>query len=82
VQHDSAGHDDTSDGPLPVIFVCTGNICRSPIGDVVFQHLAAGRALGDGSALGDRLAVSSAGTGGWHAGEPMDPAPGRRPPWP
>jgi len=58
---------------MSVIFVCTGNICRSPMGDVVLRHLAAGRVLGDGSVLGDRLAVSSAGTGGWHAGEPMDP---------
>ncbi len=59
--------------PFHVIFVCTGNICRSPIGDVVLQRLAADRVLGDGMALGDRLVVSSAGTGGWHAGEPMDP---------
>jgi protein-tyrosine phosphatase len=58
---------------LSVIFVCTGNICRSPMGDVVLRHLAAGRRLSDGTALGDRLEVSSAGTGGWHAGEPMDP---------
>jgi protein-tyrosine phosphatase len=62
-------HQDT----LQVVFVCTGNICRSPMGDVVLRHLAAGRRLSDGTSLGDRLVVSSAGTGGWHAGEPMDP---------
>ena len=56
-----------------MVFVCTGNICRSPMGDVVLQHLAAGRTLADGSTLADALVVSSAGTGGWHAGEPMDP---------
>ena len=63
----------TGDDPVRVIFVCTGNICRSPMGDVVLRRLAAGRVLSGGTALGDRLDVSSAGTGGWHDGEPMDP---------
>jgi protein-tyrosine phosphatase len=40
--------------------------------DVVLQHLAAGIPMPDGSTLGDRLRVTSGGTGGWHAGEPMD----------
>ncbi len=40
--------------------------------DVVLRHLAAGVAMPDGSNLGDRLRVTSGGTGGWHAGEPMD----------
>ena len=61
------------DGRLHVVFVCTGNICRSPMGDVVLRQLAADRELADGSVLADALVVSSAGTGGWHAGEPMDP---------
>jgi len=72
-QSDRAGNGDSGEDPLEVIFVCTGNICRSPMGEVVLRHLAADRALSDGSALGDHLTVSSAGTGGWHAGEPMDP---------
>jgi protein-tyrosine phosphatase len=59
--------------PARVVFVCTGNICRSPMADVVLRYLAADVALGDGTRLGDVLEVSSAGTGGWHAGEPMDP---------
>jgi protein-tyrosine phosphatase len=59
--------------PVRVVFVCTGNICRSPMADVVLRALAADRTLTDGSTLGDRLDVSSAGTGGWHAGEGMDP---------
>ncbi len=42
------------------------------MGDVVLRHLAAERVLADGTVLGDRLVVGSAGTGGWHAGEPMD----------
>ncbi len=64
---------DDAEPPLRVIFVCTGNICRSPMGDVVLRELAAGRRLDDGTMLGDRLVISSAGTGGWHAGDPMDP---------
>jgi protein-tyrosine phosphatase len=56
-----------------VCFVCTGNICRSPMADVVLRHLAAQTVLPDGSVLGGRLDISSAGTGNWHAGEPMDP---------
>ncbi len=52
-------------------FVCTGNICRSPMAEVVVRRLAAGRAMG-GGVLADRLAVTSAGTGPWHVGEPMD----------
>jgi protein-tyrosine phosphatase len=54
--------------PYRVCFVCTGNICRSPMAEVVLRSMAV-------SALppGDRLTVSSAGTGNWHEGEPMDP---------
>ena len=59
--------------PLSVCFVCTGNICRSPMAAVVLAELAAATSLDDGSLLGDRLVVSSAGTSGWHEGEPMDP---------
>lgn len=53
-------------------FVCTGNICRSPMAEVVVRRLAADRAR-SGGVLADRLAVTSAGTGPWHVGEPMDP---------
>ena len=41
--------------------------------DVVLRQLAGARVLSDGSTLGDHLEISSAGTGGWHAGDPMDP---------
>lgn len=51
---------------LSVCFVCTGNICRSPMADVVLRALLP-------EAAGTTLAVSSAGTGNWHDGEPMDP---------
>jgi low molecular weight protein-tyrosine phosphatase len=49
-----------------ICFVCTGNICRSPMAGLIFtEHLR--RADLDG-----HVRVSSAGTGPWHAGEPMD----------
>ncbi len=55
-----------------VTFVCTGNICRSPMAEVVLRALAAESSLADGSILSERLVVSSAGTTAWHEGEPMD----------
>lgn len=51
---------------LHVCFVCTGNICRSPMGQNIFR-----KALAD-AGLADRVRVTSAGTGGWHEGEPAD----------
>jgi protein-tyrosine phosphatase len=56
-----------------VVFVCTGNICRSPMAEVVTRSLASAASLADGTTLGSRLVVSSAGTGPWHEGEPMHP---------
>lgn len=50
-----------------ICFVCSGNICRSPIAEVVLRSLATD------AGLGDRLAISSAGTGDWHVGEQADP---------
>ncbi|KAA2263830.1 low molecular weight phosphotyrosine protein phosphatase [Solihabitans fulvus] len=51
---------------MHVTFVCTGNICRSPMAALVFgEHL---RRAG----LADLVTVTSAGTGGWHVGEPAD----------
>lgn len=55
-----------SAAPLRVCFVCTGNICRSPMADVVF------RALAERAGVGDRFAVTSRGTGDWHVGEQAD----------
>ncbi len=50
----------------PVLFVCLGNICRSPLAEGVFAHLAAQRGMAD------RFAVDSAGTAGYHVGEGVD----------
>jgi protein-tyrosine phosphatase len=49
-----------------VCFVCTGNICRSPMAEVVFRDLAARRGLESS------VTVMSAGTGDWHVGEQAD----------
>ena len=60
--------------PLQVVFVCTGNICRSPSAHaVLLTHLEAARARGE--AWPDALAVESAGTSAFHVGElPTAPA--------
>jgi protein-tyrosine phosphatase len=49
-----------------ICFVCLGNICRSPIAEVVMRSLVVERGL-DGA-----IEVSSAGTGDWHIGERAD----------
>lgn len=49
-----------------ICFVCTGNICRSPMTEAVFREIAARRGLEDS------LALLSAGTGDWHVGEQAD----------
>lgn len=51
--------------PPALLFVCLGNICRSPLAEAAFRHRAAEAGL---AALAD-----SAGTGDWHVGEPPDP---------
>jgi len=52
--------------PFRVLFVCTGNICRSPMAEIVFRWFA------DQARLGDRVLSTSAGTGDWHVGERAD----------
>ena len=48
------------------MFVCAGNICRSPLAEGVFRHIAR-----ENGVL-DRFDIASSGTGGWHAGELPD----------
>ncbi|WP_245847773.1 low molecular weight protein-tyrosine-phosphatase [Lentzea kentuckyensis] len=50
-----------------VTFVCTGNICRSPVAALVFREWLSREGLSS------FVTVSSAGTGGWHVGDPADP---------
>lgn len=55
------------DRPLRIVMVCLGNICRSPMAEAVF------RARIDAAGLGAAIEVDSAGTAGWHVGDPADP---------
>jgi protein-tyrosine phosphatase len=52
---------------LGVLFVCTGNICRSPTAEAVFRKLVAD------AGLSKAILTDSAGTHGYHIGEPPDP---------
>lgn len=55
-------------GPSPtrVLFVCLGNICRSPLAEGVFMSLV------EEAGLSDMFEIDSAGTGSWHVGERPD----------
>ena len=57
---------DLFPGRINVLFVCTGNICRSPTAEGVFLHLVRSRNLED------RIGADSAGTGAWHVGQAPD----------
>lgn len=57
----------TGERRVRVVFVCTGNICRSPMAESMAR-----RAFEE-AGLADRVIVSSVGTGGWHVGDGMDP---------
>lgn len=50
-----------------LLFVCLGNICRSPLARGYFQHLVATRDVAD------KFVIDSCGTGPWHAGKGADP---------
>ena len=51
---------------ISVLFVCLGNICRSPTAHAVFQSMV------DAEGLRDRVSVDSSGTGDWHIGKAPD----------
>jgi protein-tyrosine phosphatase len=56
-----------SDSPVTrVLFVCLGNICRSPTAHGVFQHVV------DAAGEGASISVDSCGTAGWHTGKAPD----------
>lgn len=52
-----------SDEKVNVLFVCSGNICRSPMAEAVFAQLV------EQARLADRFEIASAGVGNWHIGE-------------
>lgn len=55
-----------TESPIRVLFVCMGNICRSPTAEGVFRYHA------EQAGLADRLEIDSAGTHAYHVGEPAD----------
>jgi protein-tyrosine phosphatase len=50
-----------------VLFVCMGNICRSPSAEAIFKKIV------EDNGYSDHFVIDSAGIGGWYAGEPADP---------
>jgi len=52
--------------PVRVLFVCLGNICRSPVAEFVVRNRAVERGIGE------QFFFDSAGTGDWHIGNPAD----------
>jgi protein-tyrosine phosphatase len=56
-----------SGSPFRITVVCLGNICRSPIGEVVLRDRI------DRAGLAERVIVDSAGTGDWHVGQGANP---------
>lgn len=52
---------------IQVLFVCLGNICRSPMAEAVFRKVV------DDAGLAEQIDVDSAGTADWHEGDPADP---------
>ena len=57
---------DAKSPPISILFVCMGNICRSPTAEGVFRKLLAD------AGLEGRVTVDSAGTHGYHLGAPPD----------
>jgi protein-tyrosine phosphatase len=56
----------SSDKPISVLFICMGNICRSPTAEGVFRHHA------EQAGMATCLHIDSAGTHAYHVGEPAD----------
>lgn len=52
---------------MRIMFVCLGNICRSPLAEGVMRQVVAD------AGLADRVHIESSGMGAWHVGEPPDP---------
>lgn len=61
----AAKHDNDGTA-VSILFVCLGNICRSPLAEAIAVHAASQRGMSD------RLIADSAGTSGHHEGSPAD----------
>ncbi|SOE16865.1 protein tyrosine phosphatase [Hoeflea halophila] len=59
--------NDAEKAQISVLFVCMGNICRSPLAEGIFRHGLAE------AGLSELVDVDSAGTGNWHQGDGPDP---------
>ena len=55
-----------TEATVRVMFVCLGNICRSPTAHGLFRHRV------NEAGLADRIEIASSGTGDWHIGKPPD----------
>lgn len=62
----SSPNQPTGPDRIGVLFVCLGNICRSPLAEGIFAHLACERGVLD------RFDIDSCGTGAWHVGHDAD----------
>jgi protein-tyrosine phosphatase len=60
------GHRQDGGVPTRILFVCSGNICRSPTAEAVMLQLV------EQAGLADEIDVDGAGTGAWHVGEAPD----------
>ncbi|WP_304288382.1 low molecular weight protein-tyrosine-phosphatase [Porphyromonas uenonis] len=63
-----AQSDSSTTAPYRILFVCLGNICRSPLAEAIMRQL-----LAEDPVASSRIEVDSAGIGGWHQGELADP---------
>lgn len=61
----SADSQAETERPTRLMFVCSGNICRSPSAEGVMRHMLAAAGL-------EQVVVASSGTGGWHVGQAPD----------
>ena len=52
---------------IHILFICLGNICRSPMAEAIMRHLIAQ------AGLGDHITVDSVGVGSWHIGQAPHP---------
>jgi protein-tyrosine phosphatase len=60
-------HANPVNRPRRLLFVCSGNICRSPLAEAIFRHHA------ERAGLGALFELDSAGTHGYHEGDAADP---------